>query len=85
MDYDASIDDNSKLRSSIGLGIDWLTPIGPMNFTFSETLTKADTDITESFRFNLNILMNLSKIFIIILVFFNINIATVMKIAFYKY
>ena len=53
VDYDASIDDNSKLRSSIGLGIDWLTPIGPMNFTFSETLTKADTDITESFRFNL--------------------------------
>ena len=53
VDYDSSIDDNSKLRSSIGLGIDWMSPIGPMNFTFSETLSKADTDRTESFRFNL--------------------------------
>ena len=53
VDYDSSIDDNSKIRSSIGLGIDWLTPIGPINFTFSEPITKADTDITESFRFNL--------------------------------
>ena len=53
VDYDASIDDNSKIRSSIGLGIDWLSPIGPMNFTFAETLSKADTDVTQSFRFNL--------------------------------
>ena len=53
VDYDTSIDDNSKIRSSIGLGLDWLTPIGPVNFTFAETLSKADTDITESFRFNL--------------------------------
>ena len=53
VDYDSSINDNSKIRSSIGLGLDWLTPIGPVNFTFAEPLSKADTDITESFRFNL--------------------------------
>ena len=53
VDYDSSISDNSKVRSSIGLGIDWLTPIGPLNFTFAEPISKADTDITESFRFNL--------------------------------
>ncbi len=53
VDYDSSISDGSKLRSSFGLGIDWLTPIGPLNFTLAETITKADTDITESFRFNL--------------------------------
>ena len=53
VDYDSSISDGSKLRSSFGLGIDWLTPIGPLNFTLSETITKADTDITDSFRFNL--------------------------------
>ncbi len=53
VDYDSSIDDGGKLRSSIGLGIDWLTPVGPLNFTFAETITKADTDITENFRFNL--------------------------------
>ncbi len=53
VDYDSSIDDNSTIRSSIGLGIDWLTPIGPLSFTLAEPLTKANTDITESFRFNL--------------------------------
>ena len=53
VDYDSSIDDGGKLRSSFGLGIDWLTPIGPLNFTLAETITKADTDITENFRFNL--------------------------------
>ena len=53
VDYDSSIADNGKIRSSIGLGIDWLTPIGPLNFTFAQPLTKESTDKTESFRFNL--------------------------------
>ena len=53
VDYDASIDDKNKIRSSLGIGMDWMTPIGPINFTLSETISKADTDITESFRFNL--------------------------------
>ncbi len=53
VDYDSSIDDASKIRSSIGIGIDWFTLIGPLNFSISETLSKADTDITESFRFNI--------------------------------
>ena len=53
VDYDKSINDNSKIRSSFGIGVDWLTPIGPINFTFAEPITKANTDITETFRFNL--------------------------------
>ena len=53
VDYDSSLNSNDKIRSSFGVGIDWLTPIGPMNFTFSETLSKSDTDVTESFRFNI--------------------------------
>ena len=53
VDYDSSIDDKSTIRSSVGLGIDWLTPIGPLSFTLAEPLSKANTDITESFRFNL--------------------------------
>ena len=53
IDYDSSLSDNSKIRSSFGVGIDWLSPIGPMNFTLAQPLSKADTDITESFRFNL--------------------------------
>ena len=53
VDYDSSINDNSKIRSSLGVGIDWLSPIGPMNFTLAHPISKADSDITESFRFNL--------------------------------
>ena len=53
IDYDSSLDDNSKIRSSFGVGIDWLSPIGPMNFTLAQPISKADSDITESFRFNL--------------------------------
>ncbi len=53
VDYDSTIADGNKIRSSIGLAIDWFTPIGPLNFSFSESLSKADTDVTETFRFNL--------------------------------
>ena len=53
VDYDSSIDDKSGLRSSIGVGVDWLTPIGPLNFSLAQPLSKKSTDITETFRFNL--------------------------------
>ncbi|WP_440651322.1 outer membrane protein assembly factor BamA [Candidatus Pelagibacter sp. HIMB1495] len=53
VDYDSSIDDSNKIRSSIGIGVDWYTVIGPVNFSLSEAISKANTDITESFRFNI--------------------------------
>ena len=53
VDYDSSIDDSNKIRSSIGVGLDWFTPIGPVNFSLSEVLSKGDSDVTESFRFNI--------------------------------
>jgi len=53
VDYDSSIDDNSKIRSTTGLNIDVLTPVGPLSFSFSQPITKSSSDITESFRFNL--------------------------------
>ena len=53
VDYDSSINNSNKIRSSIGLGIDWFTPIGPMSFSLSEVLTKNNTDVTETFRFNI--------------------------------
>ena len=53
VDYDSSIDDGSKIRSSIGIGIDWLTAVGPLNFSLSEVITKSTNDVEESFRFNL--------------------------------
>jgi outer membrane protein insertion porin family len=53
VDYDASVLDDNKIKSSIGLGIDWFTVIGPLNFSLTEVISKSDSDITESFRFNI--------------------------------
>ena len=52
VDYDSSLD-KSKIRSSLGVGLDWYSPIGPMNFSLAHPITKADGDRTETFRFNL--------------------------------
>jgi outer membrane protein insertion porin family len=52
VDYNNSLD-NSKIRSSTGIGINVLTPVGPLSFSFTQPITKANTDKTESFRFNL--------------------------------
>ena len=53
IDYSSSLSDESKIRSSIGIALDYLTPIGPLSFSLSEPITKGTNDITESFRFNL--------------------------------
>ena len=53
VDYDNSIDDSSQIRSSTGIGLDFLTPIGPLSFSFTQPITKKSTDKTETFRFNL--------------------------------
>lgn len=53
VDYDSSIDESNKIRSSTGFMANWMSPIGPMNFVISQNLSKADTDETESFKFNL--------------------------------
>ena len=53
VDYDSSIDDSGTLRSSTGLGIDLLTPVGPLSFSFTQPISKASSDKTETFRFNL--------------------------------
>jgi len=50
---DNILDDGNKLRSSVGIGVDWFTPIGPLNLSFAHPITKSSTDKTESFRFNL--------------------------------
>ncbi len=52
VDYDSTLD-NSHLRSSVGLGVDWFTVVGPLNFSITQTLSKADSDKTESVRFNI--------------------------------
>ena len=53
VDYDSSLELSDDIKSAIGIGLDWFTPIGPLNFTLSQHLSKGSDDITESFRFNL--------------------------------
>ena len=53
VDYDSSIDDKSTLRSSTGVALNLMTPVGPLSFSFANALSKASTDKTETFRFNL--------------------------------
>ena len=53
IDYSSSLKDENKIRSSVGIAVDYFTPIGPLNFSLSEPITKGKNDITESFRFNL--------------------------------
>jgi len=52
VDYNSSIDGDG-VRSSIGLALDWMSPVGPMNFTLAYPVTKKNGDKTETFRFNL--------------------------------
>ena len=50
---DPSLNESSTIRSSIGLGVDWFTPVGPMSFSLAQPITKGSSDKTETFRFNL--------------------------------
>ena len=53
VDYNSALDESNKIRSSVGVAANWYTPIGPLNFSFAHPVTKATTDKTEGFRFNL--------------------------------
>ena len=53
VDYDSSINDGSKIRSSIGIGVDWYTVLGPLTFSLAEVISKENSDIEETFRFNI--------------------------------
>ena len=53
LDYSSTKSEGSKIRSSVGLAIDFYTLIGPLNFSFTEVLNHDAGDVTESFRFNL--------------------------------
>ena len=52
VDYDSSLD-KGGIRSSVGIGLDWLTPVGPLTFSLAHPITKEPTDIEETFRFNI--------------------------------
>jgi outer membrane protein insertion porin family len=53
VDYSSSVDDSNTIRSAAGVSLDWHTAVGPLSFTYTGVISKAETDKTESFRFNL--------------------------------
>ena len=53
IDYDDTIKEKNTIKSATGLAIDIFTPVGPLNFSLSQPITKNSSDKTETFRFNL--------------------------------
>ncbi len=52
VDYDSSLDSN-KIRSATGISVNWFTPIGPLSFSYAIPISEAQSDKTESFRFQI--------------------------------
>ena len=50
---DNLIKDSNKIRSSIGLGFSWMSPLGPVSLSYAEPLSKANTDNVEKFNFKI--------------------------------
>ena len=53
VDYSDTISSNSKIRSSIGLGLDINSPLGPVSFVYGVPISKSSTDIVQKFTFNI--------------------------------
>ncbi|MDC6469835.1 outer membrane protein assembly factor BamA [Candidatus Pelagibacter sp. Uisw_099_02] len=53
VDYSSALDDSGSIRSALGVGVDWFTPIGPLSFSLSQPITSSNSDKKETFRFNL--------------------------------
>ena len=45
--------DSDKLRSSVGVGFSWFSPVGPLSITYAEPIQKTATDKLEKFNFKL--------------------------------
>jgi len=53
VDYSDSISGSSKIRSTTGIALDLMSPIGPLSFTYSIPISKASTDKEQNFLFNI--------------------------------
>ena len=50
---DNSTGDSNKIRTSIGIGLSWVSPLGPISITYAEPITKESTDDVEQFNFKI--------------------------------
>jgi outer membrane protein insertion porin family len=49
---DANLVYSDKIRTSVGFGVSWDSPIGALNFSWSRALTYDEYDLRETFRFS---------------------------------
>ena len=47
------VSDNNKIRSSVGVGFTWTSPLGPLSFTYAEPISKSSLDKVEKFNFRI--------------------------------
>ena len=45
--------EDSKVRASVGVGIYWMTVIGPLTFSLAKPLSKTNYDQTKTFQFKI--------------------------------
>jgi outer membrane protein insertion porin family len=48
----SNIADDGSLRSSVGVGVTWVSPVGPISLDFAQAVTKQSYDETELMRVN---------------------------------
>jgi len=53
VDYTDSLEDSSKIRTSLGFSANIFTTIGPLSFVVAKGITKATNDETQTFNFRL--------------------------------
>ena len=51
-DSGAGLVDTGSLRASVGVGVNWVSPFGPIRIDFSQAVLKEDHDQEEFFRFS---------------------------------
>ena len=49
----SGVSDSNTIRSSIGVGLSWFSPIGPITFSYAEPITKNSSDDVQKFSFKL--------------------------------
>ena len=50
---DGSTNGSNKIRTSAGVGLSWISPIGPISFTYAKPISKVSTDDIEEFNFKI--------------------------------
>jgi outer membrane protein insertion porin family len=46
-----TFDDQNVIRSSVGVGLIWQSPFGPLRFDYAIPITKGKYDVVQEFKF----------------------------------